>query len=129
VLQLVVVLAAGVVQEEVVKVVTLVELHELALALAGQPNQSFPPVAEDVESGVFLVLVEDELQDVDVLVQTGTETVHGQSVTVRVVLAETVYVLPAWTMVVAEGMKVVMAVTTVVVQPSGPLPSDQSFQL
>lgn len=100
-MQLVVVLAAGVVQEEVVTVVTRVELHELALALADQPFQPSPPVAEDVESGVFLVLVVVELHDVDVLVQTGIDTVHGQSVTVRVVLAETVYVLPAWTMVVA----------------------------
>jgi len=34
--------------------------------------------------------VEVSEQDVEVLVQTGTEMVHGQSVTVRVVDAETV---------------------------------------
>lgn len=52
-------------------------------------------------TGLALAVVE---QDVEVLVQTGTETVQGQSVTVRVVEPVTVYVLPAWTIVVADGM-------------------------
>lgn len=47
--------------------------------------------------------VEVDEHEVEVLVQTGTEMVHGQSVTVRVVEAETVYVLPAWTILVADG--------------------------
>lgn len=58
------------------------------LALADQPSQ--PPVAVLEASGVFLVLVEVGSHEVLVLVQTGTEMVHGQSVTVRVVLALTV---------------------------------------
>lgn len=45
--------------------------------------------------------------------------VQGQSVMVRVVESVTVQVLPAWVILVADGQKVVMAVTTVVVQLSG----------
>jgi hypothetical protein len=43
------------------------------------------------------------LHEVEVEVQTGTETVHGQSVMVRVVASETVQVLPAWVILVASG--------------------------
>lgn len=46
------------------------------------------------------VVVEEPAQLVEVLIQTGTEMVHGQSVMVSVVAEVTVWVLPAWTMVV-----------------------------
>jgi len=43
------------------------------------------------------------LQEVVVWVQTGTETVHGHSVMVKVVASVTVQVLPAWVILVASG--------------------------
>jgi len=45
-----------------------------------------------LEASTGLLLVDEAVveQDVEVLVQTGTETVHGQSVTVRVVEPVTV---------------------------------------
>jgi hypothetical protein len=43
------------------------------------------------------------LHEVEVLVQTGTETVQGQSVMVKVVAPVTVHVLPAWVIWVASG--------------------------
>lgn len=46
------------------------------------------------------VVVDELAQLVEVLIQTGTEMVHGQSVMVSVVAEVTVWVLPAWTMVV-----------------------------
>lgn len=46
------------------------------------------------------VVVEEPAQLVEVLIQTGTEMVHGQSVMVSVVAVVMVWVLPAWTMVV-----------------------------
>ena len=42
---------------------------------------------EQVDALVLLTGVAELSQEVEVLVQTGTETVHGQSVTVKVVLA------------------------------------------
>lgn len=47
--------------------------------------------------------VATELQDVETLVKTGTETVQGQSVMVKVVAVLIVQVLPKWTMVVGSG--------------------------
>jgi len=46
----------------------------------------------ELEASTGLLLVAEAVveQDVEVLVQTGTETVHGQSVTVRVVEPVTV---------------------------------------
>jgi len=77
--------------------------------------------AEDVQSAQVPVeeALSVSLHEVEVLVQTGTETVQGQSVMVKVVAEVTVQVLPAWVIMVASGQKVVMAVTTVVVQLSG----------
>lgn len=55
---------------------------------------------EVVEAGRTGVEVDELLQIVEVLIQTGTEMVQGQSVMVRVVAEVTVWVRPAWTMVV-----------------------------
>lgn len=43
------------------------------------------------------------LQDVEVLVKTGTDTVQGQSVMVKVVAVLTVQVLPKWTISVGPA--------------------------
>ena len=51
-------------------------------------------------------------QTVLVVVHTGMETVHGQSVMVRVVGAVTVYVTVPCVITVAEGQKVVKELTT-----------------
>ncbi len=100
--------------------VLLVTRDETPVALDCHSAQLFEAEAElDGSTGVA-----DEEQEVEVLVQIGTEIVHGQSVTVRVVLSVTVYVLPAWTISVAVGTYVVMAVTMVVVQLWGASVSD-----
>lgn len=53
-------------------------------------------VVDTAATGVAVVL-----QDVEVLVKTGTDTVQGQSVIVKVVAVLTVHVLPKWTISVA----------------------------
>lgn len=76
----------------VLEVLVVVEVFPLPSPLPQLFQSPFPSVP--------VAVVE---QEVEVLVQTGTEMVHGQSVTVRVVEAETVYDLPLWTMTVADG--------------------------
>jgi len=67
-------------------------------------DQPADQVVEAAATGVVLAVVqspqveavEEEVQLELVLVHTGHETVHGQSVMVKVVAEVTVYVLPPW---------------------------------
>jgi hypothetical protein len=65
--------------------------------------QSTQVEAEPVTVLKAAVSVAVSLHEVEVLVQTGTETVQGQSVMVKVVAPVTVHVLPAWVIWVASG--------------------------
>jgi len=70
-------------------------------------------------TGVTGVAVAVSLQEVEVLVHTGTEMVKGPSVRVKVVAPVQVYSLPWWEMTVGPGTYVVMVETTELVQLSG----------
>jgi hypothetical protein len=73
-------------------------------------DQPAAQVVVAAAAGVVLAVVQspqveavEELQLELVLVHTGQETVHGQSVIVKVVAEVTVYVLPPWVSRVAYG--------------------------